>query len=299
MERPTLLLVDDEVFDLEVVAGILGSEYELLAARSGEDAIALAGSESVDLILLDVLMPGMSGFEVCHRLKSSARTQDIPILFVTSLDHPDDETKALEMGAIDFVSKPINHAVLRARVRNHVELKRSRDALKTLSLVDGLTGVANRRRFDEALQAEWRRATRVNHTLALVLADVDNFKAYNDSQGHVAGDEVLRSVARCLAMAAARPTDITARFGGEEFAIILPDTDLEGAHSVAERARHLVASLAIPHLKSDLGIVTISLGVAALKPLPQDRSDRLVLNADQALYKAKTLGRNQSFSATH
>src|SRR5579859_4005198 len=200
-----------------------------------------------DLILLDVVMPGLDGFEVCRRLRAEERTQRIPIVFITGLNALEDERRGLELGAIDFISKPVQAAIVRLRVRNHLELKRYRDFLEDLSLVDGLTGIGNRRRFDEFLLREWRRSRRGRAPLALVLLDVDNFKAFNDHYGHAAGDDCLREVAATIAMLVRRPGDLCARYGGEEFAAILPHTDLTGARTLAERIREAVLALEIPH----------------------------------------------------
>ena len=179
---------------------------------------------SPDLVLLDIKMPGMDGYEVCRRLKQHATTRDIPVIFVTALGEEEDETRGLDAGAIDYITKPVSPRILRARVRAHLSAKDAQDRLAELSRIDELTGIANRRRFDEMLALEWRRNLRQRMPLSLVMCDIDYFKAFNDSHGHVAGDRCLRCVAVAVAGAMRRPTDLPARYGGEEFAALLSAT---------------------------------------------------------------------------
>ena len=231
--RQTVLIVDDAPANIEVLSEALSDEYEVLFATSGQDALDVAAEQHPDLILLDVMMPEMDGYEVCTRLKGDTKTQTIPIIFVTAMDHEEEETKGLNVGAIDYLAKPIRPAIVRARVRNHLELKRYRDNLECLSSTDGLTGIANRRRFDEFLDREWLRARRCQTPLSLILMDIDLFKGYNDHYGHLAGDDCLRHLAREMTACLRRPTDLVARYGGEEFACLLPDTDaMEPCRSV-------------------------------------------------------------------
>ncbi len=252
MEKPkqTVLITDDSPANIEVLCQVLDGEYDVLFATNGPDALAIAFDQSPDLILLDVVMPDMDGYEVCAALKADIRTRDIPVVFVTAMDNDDDETKGLNAGAIDYVTKPIRPAIVRARVRNHLELKRYRDFLENLSSTDGLTGIFNRRRFDETLDREWRRANRNQSPLSLILMDIDLFKPFNDHYGHVAGDECLRRLAQVLPGCLRRASDLAARYGGEEFACLLPDTDADGADKVAGNVRDAVNELNIPHLYS-------------------------------------------------
>jgi diguanylate cyclase (GGDEF)-like protein len=250
--------------------------------------------ERPDLILLDVLMPGMDGYETCARLKADRLLRDIPVIFVTALDEVSEETRGLEVGAVDYLTKPISAPIVKARVRTHLELKRYQDVLRRLACLDGLTGIGNRRRFDELLEQEWRRAARTGQPLALILADVDDFKAYNDHYGHLAGDECLRLVASTLAAAIKRSMDLLARYGGEEFACLLPETDLTGAVVVARRLVTAVAELRIPHAYSGAAAcVTISAGVASIIPSQDGSASALVQAADTCLYRAKKEGRNR------
>ena len=290
----TILVVDDLPSNIEVLSHAIGDEHEILFATGGQEALNIATAEMPDLILLDVIMPGMDGYEVCARLKSDPRTREIPVIFVTAMDQDDDEARGLSIGAIDYLTKPIRPAIVRARVRNHLQLKSYRDFLEYLSLTDGLTGVPNRRRFDVYLESEWRRARRNGAPISLVILDIDLFKAYNDGYGHPAGDECLRRVAGALVGCVRRPADLVARYGGEEFACLLPDTELDGAVSVAEQIRKNIDELNIPHAHSSVsGRITVSMGVASRVPEGAETPADLVRRADECMYEAKRGGRNQ------
>jgi diguanylate cyclase (GGDEF)-like protein len=294
MARQKILIADDSQTVIDMLCAVLGEDYEVMVAPGGVAAIEMAVDRQPDLILLDVVMPGIDGFEVCRRLRAEERTQRIPIVFITGLNALEDERRGLELGAIDFIAKPIQAAIVRLRVRNHLELKRYRDFLEDLSLVDGLTGIGNRRRFDEFLVREWRRSRRARTPLALVLLDVDYFKAFNDHYGHAAGDDCLREVAATLAMLVRRPGDLCARYGGEEFAAILPHTDLAGARTLADRIREAVLALEIPHEGSAVSPhVTVSIGIAASDPAATEEPEDLLREADRRLYEAKAAGRNR------
>jgi diguanylate cyclase (GGDEF)-like protein len=292
MTRQTILIADDSQAVIDILSAVLGDDYEVFSAREGFSAIELAVERQPDLILLDAVMPGINGFEVCRRLRAEERTQRIPIVFLTSLNAVEDERRGLELGAIDFIAKPIQSAIVRLRVRNHLELKRYRDFLEDLSLVDGLTGIGNRRRFDEFLTREWRRSRRARTPLALVMLDVDYFKAFNDRYGHAAGDDCLREVAATISMLVRRPGDLCARYGGEEFAAILPHTDLAGARVLGERIREAIVALEIAHAGSSVApVVTVSIGIAASDA--GAGPDDLLRHADRQLYEAKSAGRNR------
>ena len=291
----TLLLVDDSKTVCHLLGNLLGPHYRVLTAETGEDGFTLAMNCKPDLILLDVLMPDMDGFAVCRRLKRDSRTREIPVLFLTALGSEADEMRALEAGGIDFILKPICPPVLAARVRNQLELKHHQDRLRNLSLLDGLTGIANRRRFDQYLEMEWQRCSRNGQPLSLVMGDVDFFKAFNDGYGHGRGDECLRAVARVFAMALRRPADLAARYGGEEFVCVLPETDQEGARIVADQIMAQMEELALPHAYSAVaGRVTVSVGVATVERPSLGRSWKtLAEEADLYLYEAKRRGRNR------
>ncbi|MBF0551214.1 MAG: diguanylate cyclase [Deltaproteobacteria bacterium] len=295
--KPKILIIDDTPQNIEVLAEVLGPDQEILFAVCGRDGLDIALAEAPDLILLDVMMPDMNGYEVCTRLKAEERTKDIPVIFVTALNQEDDEAKGLEIGAIDYIIKPISPAIIRARVKNHLELKRYRDFLKDLSSLDGLTGVPNRRRFDECLDLEWRRALRSGGPLASIMMDIDFFKAFNDNYGHVLGDDCLKRVAAALATVVRRPGDMVARYGGEEFVCLLPETNIEGALQVAGSLREKVTGQDIPHRFSSVADhVTMSFGVAVMIPSQDKSPTDLIKLADERLYQAKQTGRNRIIS---
>ncbi len=296
-----ILVVDDEPDNIELISAALEDQHHVIFATHGEEAIVLAHSQRPDLILLDVMMPAPGGYEVCARLKADPATKAIPVIFVTGLDSQEDEAKGLDLGAIDYVTKPVSPPILCARVRNHLELKRARDQLEILSSSDALTGLANRRRFDTVVAAEIARHRRNDEPLSLVLIDVDHFKAYNDIYGHVPGDACLRRVAETIAAAVRRPPDLVARYGGEEFVCILPETDHHGAMRVAEQIRAAVNALRIPHERSSAANhVTVSIGVITTRCDDSLGPNELVALADGQLYGAKSEGRNtiQCFDAT-
>lgn len=295
---PRLLVVDDHPFTLDALAVIFEPDHVVLRALSGEQAIALCSNpdELPDLILLDVEMPGMGGHELCARLKSQPATRDIPIIFVTGHDSLLQEAEGLAIGAVDFIAKPVNAEVVRARVRTHLTLKSQSDLLKQWVYIDGMTGIFNRRYFDERLQAEWARAARQRTPLSVIMMDVDHFKRYNDHYGHQQGDECLRQVAQTIREALKRPGDLVARYGGEEFVCLLPETDLMGAVNVAANIRLAIHDMQRPHAHSPTAqFVTLSLGVcSAIHGQERSQSaDQLLAGADQQLYLAKTKGRNQ------
>jgi diguanylate cyclase (GGDEF)-like protein len=293
-KKQIVLIVNDVAADIKVLNGVLGEECEILFATNGKDAVEIAVAHLPDIILLDVVIPDMDGYKVCAKLKANHRTQDIPVIFITAMNQEEEESKGLNAGGIDYIAKPIRPSILKARVRNHLELKRYRDHLKELSSLDGLTGIANRRKFDEYLDYEWRRARRNRTSIALLMTDIDYFKPYNDHYGHLAGDDCLKRVAKVLKKAADRPADLSARFGGEEFALLMPETDLAGAVHVAERLQQGMKTANIPHEFSDAApYITLSMGIGAAVPLDSKSSIQLIESADKCLYRAKESGRNR------
>jgi diguanylate cyclase (GGDEF)-like protein len=251
-----------------------------------------------DLVLLDVQMPGLDGYEVCRRLKADAATREIPVIFVTARDTMEDQVRGLEAGAVDFITKPVHAPIVRARTRTHILLKQHADRLRELALTDTLTGVANRRSFDERLRTEWRRCQRSQSPIALVMIDVDHFKQYNDAYGHQAGDNCLSRISNAMKSCLRRPGDMLARYGGEEFACLLPETGLGQAMRKAEELGNAVQELAIPHASSGAApIITISRGVAALVPTTELQARELVRISDEMLYEAKRKGRNRTVSS--
>lgn len=294
-EKSAILIVDDISSNIQVLANALQADYRIKVATSGQRALEICRSESPpDLILLDIMMPDMDGYEVCRELKSDAETSSIPIIFVTALSEVSDEEKGLNLGAVDYITKPFHLPIVKVRVRNHLNLKLKTDLLEEMSHIDGLTHIANRRNFDEVLDKEARRVARIAQPISLIMLDIDFFKLFNDNYGHGLGDECLMQVAKAMREVIKRPNDLLARYGGEEFAVILPETPLEGALKVAEELRLAVEALAFPHAYSEVSdSVTISLGVASNLFDQQISIDKVLKQADQALYRAKELGRNQ------
>lgn len=292
--RQKILIVDDAPVNLRVLAQGLMDEYVILVTTSGSEAFEIAIRENPDLILLDVIMPDVDGYEVCKKLKATPQTRHIPIIFVTGKNEDEDELAGLELGAVDYIVKPFSLPIVRARVKTHLELKKYRDLLENYSFIDGLTGIPNRRRFDEFLSTMWLQAIRQNAPVSLIMMDVDHFKAYNDHYGHQAGDECLRTVAMELMSTKRRTTDLLARYGGEEFVCVLPATEKEGAVILAEQLRRRIETIAIPHSFSTAAEhLTLSLGTATILPCADDSPSRIIEQADLALYRAKLAGRNR------
>ena len=290
-----ILVIDDDQTNIKVIIDILKPPgLTVISARNGEMGIKRALFALPDLILLDVMMPGIDGFETCLRLKSEPATQGIPILFMTALNDEENKVKGFDAGGVDYITKPFGAREVVARVKTHLNLKRKQDLLERLVGIDGLTEIPNRRQFDTVLDKEWRRAQRTQTPLSLILLDIDYFKHFNDRYGHTAGDECLRKVARTLARSVKRASDFVARYGGEEFAVILPGATIDQAVEVAEKIRENVESLHLCHAGSQVSdYVTLSLGVATLIPNPETSPQNLIETADKALYRAKANGRNQ------
>ncbi len=333
MEAPdvdviNILIVDDTPANLQLLTSLLRRRgYEVRAANSGALGLAIARATRTEVVLLDISMPEMDGFTVCEQLKSDQRTRDISVIFVSALSEVVDKVKAFAVGGVDYITKPFHVQEVVARVETHLTLRRlqqqlqaqnerlqqeMRDRLaaeaalqaanlelKRLANSDGLTQVANRRRFDEYLSQEWQHMLREQQPLSLILCDVDCFKAYNDVYGHQEGDQCLRQVAQVIDAAVKRAVDLVARYGGEEFAVILPNTVREGAQQVAQEIQASIKALALPHAASSAApIVTLSQGIATLIPQLDEEPDQLIAAADQALYRAKQSGRDRIVVAT-
>jgi diguanylate cyclase (GGDEF)-like protein len=292
--KPKILVVDDMPINITILDKILNPEYEILSAASGKEALEMAYRQIPDLILLDVVMPEMDGFEVCKKLKHDDKTKDIPVIFISANTQEEDESRGFEAGVVDYITKPVRATIVKARVRLQLELKSARDHLKSLSTIDGLTQVANRRKFDETMENEWRRNRRNQHPISLIMMDIDFFKAYNDHYGHLAGDECLKTMAREISAMARRPADLFARYGGEEFVLLLPEVDIKGAGFVARQVQEIVKTVGVPHAYSLIAeYVTLSMGVATLVPQEGQAHYDLIYAADKLLYLAKQNGRNQ------
>lgn len=298
MRNHSILLVDDDPLIIRSISRILTSVAEIRFATNGESALRLAHESVPDLILLDAEMPGMSGFQVCHALKSDPELADVSVVFVTSHSDTAMHIAGLEAGAVDFIAKPISEPLLLARVKSQLRIKRLTDELRSATMLDPLTQIANRRRFDERLSREWLRCARSNEPISVLMADVDYFKRFNDTYGHPAGDSCLKEVAAVLEATCHRPADLAARYGGEEFAVLLPGVSLSGARHVAHRTLNALNTLALPHVNSSTSKhVTVSIGIGYLDEVSQKGNERDLLSAaDKALYAAKAAGRAQSWS---
>jgi len=290
--KPRLLLVDDLPPNIQALHQVFAADCQVLMATSGEQALALCARQQPDLILLDLMMPGMDGFEVCRRIKADPALADIPVIFLTADQDEATEERGLECGAVDFVTKPFRPSVMRSRVKTHLTLKFQNDLLRQQALIDGLTGLYNRRFFDTRAQAELQRAQRNGSSLALLLVDVDFFKHYNDHYGHLAGDDALRAVATALRGQLRRPGDLAFRYGGEEFAVLLAETGLEGARLVAQALEGAVRALAMPHAQSEAApVLSVSIGGVCSTAAQDLTLADWMLQADQQLYLAKAQGR--------
>lgn len=320
---PLILVADDEKTLRLVLRRVMQQEgYEVIEAMDGEEALQLYQHKQPDMILLDAMMPGMDGFTCCAELQRRLGEDCPPVLMITALDDGPSVDLAFKVGATDYVTKPIHWPVLRQRVRRLLQtrwamtelrlqverermltdkqrkltedLEKANEELERLASVDGLTGIANRRYFDNYLEREWKRAARNHFSLSIIMCDVDFFKPYNDTYGHQAGDDCLKLVADVIVRHLKRPTDLLARYGGEEFAVILPDTLAEGAVYVAENIRQKLWERGIPHQGSRISDrVTLSCGVATIVPSAESQPRELIKTADVALYQAKQQGRDR------
>lgn len=319
-----VLIVDDTPENIGVLFELLNTHhFDVFIAQSGENALQIAESESPDIVLLDIMMPGgMDGFDVCRQLKTNEITKDIPVIFMTALAETGDKIRGFKLGAVDYVTKPFHQEEVLARIDTHLTLRAlqqqlqlknqhlqqeieerkkvehdlqvANQTLQQLANLDGLTLIANRRRFDEYLSQTWAYHKHIQKSLALLFCDIDYFKNYNDHYGHLTGDDCLQKVATALMKATRKPCDLAARYGGEEFALVLPETRLEDAVYIAQRLQHIVADLKLEHASSKVSsYITLSIGVVAAIPTAEQSPQMLLAKADQALYRAKTQGRNQ------
>ena len=297
-ENNSILIVDDETANLMLLTHVLSPEYTVYAVKDGESAIKKAKAILPDLILLDIIMPGMSGYEVLTALRNLEETRNIPVIFITGLSSSEDEEKGLAFDAADYISKPFNAAIVKLRVRNQIRIINQIRTIDHLSTTDQLTNIMNRRGFDNQLYKEWRIMIRESFPISVLLLDVDKFKIYNDTYGHQQGDVVLQEVAKILTESAWRPSDSAARWGGEEFIVLLPYTDLKGAMDVAERIRSNIENNIIPCADGSGTNVTVSIGVNTLIPDKNDSVFDFIAQADKALYTAKEKGRNRVCEAS-
>ncbi|MCL2248257.1 MAG: diguanylate cyclase [Oscillospiraceae bacterium] len=291
----TVLIIEDDVENIKVLRNILSSDYVVYAERVSKDAVSTAKKLLPDIILLDVMMPGMDGFEVIGQLKSELLTKDIPIIFVTGRTDTEDEVKGFSLGAVDYINKPFNAPVVKMRVAHQIKIINQMREIQNLSTTDTLTGIGNRLFFNTLIDQEWERAKRQQSHISFIIFDIDNFKNFNDTYGHLNGDKALVIVAKVISSALTRVTDKTARWGGEEFAIILPDTPISGAKQVAESIREAVENAKFELDDGRAASVTVSGGVQSV--IPKHKGEyglpEFFKEADEALYKAKRTGKNK------
>jgi len=291
-DRNSILIVDDVETNLIILSSILTPEYATFVAKNGMRAIELARKHTPDIILLDIVMPDIDGFEVLSRLKESEVTKNIPVILLTSMGNETSEEKGLELGAVDYIIKPFNPIIVKKRIKNQMEMINQFKEIKYLSITDKLTGLYNRHHFDERLEREWNNALRNKMVLSLLLIDLDHFKNYNDTYGHIQGDRALQETASLIEQSLNRSVDAAARWGGEEFAVLLTNTDLQGALKVAERIRERIEGALIFCSDGEITRITVSIGIKTMVPIHQNTIDEFLTSADKALYDAKERGRN-------
>ncbi len=292
-DKDTILVVDDEEINREMMASNLEDLYRVVTAESGIAALEMCRDVQPDLVLLDVMMGEMSGLEVCRQMQKDKELQEIPVIFITGLNKVDDEDACWEAGGVDFINKPIHYRTLLHRVKSHLKLKHQASELKLLAFRDGLTQIYNRRYMEAHLPKIFKHHLREKQPLSFLMIDIDYFKGYNDLYGHVAGDTVLIEVAKTMQESLTRPQDQVMRYGGEEFFIVLPNTDQVGAVFVAERLNRNIENKKLGFADSPFGCVTVSIGVATATVESKLYSESLMKLADKALYSAKEKGRNQ------
>lgn len=295
-KREIILVVDDIPANIQILSIILGKEYDIRVATNGKDALYIANSvDTPDLILLDILMPEMDGYEVCKKLKKNLLTSDIPVIFVTVKNEIEDEAKGFSLGAVDYIIKPFHSSIVRARVQTHLRLRKQAKLLEEYAFLDPLTLISNRRKFNTELDIEWRRALRNKTPLSLCMIDIDYFKLYNDILGHGEGDMCLQKVAATINRHSSRAGELVARYGGEEFIVLLPGCNQEQGYQSAQNIREMVEKLAISHPSSTVSsLLTLSIGCSTVYPSQTTMDIREFIKlTDDALYKAKKSGRNR------
>jgi len=291
-KKHSVLLIDDSDVNTTMLSNILSPDYKILVAKCGHEGIELAKTKTPDIIILDVVMPDISGYDVIVMLKKAVSTRNIPVIFITSLANLEDETKGLSLGGSDYITKPFCKEIVKLRVQNQSRILNYIDTIERLSRIDQLTGLPNRRSVHERSLSEWKLAIREGTTLSVLIIDIDHFKKCNDTYGHLMGDVVLQKTAKAISHALNRPSDFAARWGGEEFIVLLPKTESEGAAIIAESIRKSVEDVEIPFADGRSTRVTISIGVNTHSPTKKCSIDDLLNYADDALYIAKKRGRN-------
>lgn len=298
-----LIADDDRLVRTRLRVWLEADGYKVIEASDGAACLAAYEQYHPDLVLLDLILPDRSGLDCCAQIYGMSGGNYTPIVIITGCEDAQSIERAFALGAVDYATKPIPWPIFRHRLRRFLEESRKNRRLETenqqlarLATLDGLTRIPNRRRFDEHLDAMWRQMVREEDWISIVIGDVDFFKAYNDTYGHLEGDRCLQKIAETLSQCCYRPLDLVARYGGEEFSLVLPQTNLTGALNLAARLSEAIAALNIPHSGSSVdSSVTMSFGVAAARPDANMWADLLLEATDEALYKAKSLGRHQAY----
>jgi diguanylate cyclase (GGDEF)-like protein len=284
-----VLVVSDSYIDLDIISSILSPYYEVKATSSIGQAMSLLKTVKIDLIILDCSASKGNYNDFLSDIKNNEETMKIPVILVGNASKPEEEERSFSLGAVDYISKPFKASIIKIRVNNQRLLVKQIKAIEELGMLDSLTGIFNRRGFDNRMHLEWFRAIREKSSISLAVADIDHFKAYNDRYGHIQGDALLHALARRLSSMLRRPADFVARWGGEEFVIVLPDTEIKPVLLHLEEIREAVEKMVVP----DSPPATISIGVASIFPTIDSSLEEFFSQADKALYKAKNSGRNK------
>jgi len=289
-----ILVVEDSTYNLHVIEKILEDQYVVGKAVTAQEGLKAAQIFSPDLILLDIILPDANGFDLLVRLKEMETTKKIPVILITGLDSEAAEEWGFRLGAVDYIKKPFRETIVKARVNTQIRAIKQLQVLEKMSLLDALTGISNRRAFDQQIQHEWSHALRNRCEVSLLMLDVDQFKEYNDTYGHPQGDVMLQRITQVVQGTLKRSLDVFCRYGGEEFAVLLPGTSLQGARIVAERIREAVAQTEVYNSETKcITRPTVSIGAATAFPARGDKLSDLIERADRLLYQAKSKGRNR------
>lgn len=288
-----ILIVDDSLVQAAQLKSILEDDYDITTAQTAEDGLQRASNEDYSLILLDIVMPGMDGFTLLKKLQEEIITQSIPVILITSLSDVANEERGLVLGAVDYITKPFNPLIVKARVNTHIKLYHYRKQAERQSMTDQLTGIANRRKYDSYSAAKWYEAVRLQVPFSICMFDIDHFKSYNDQFGHPAGDKTIAAIAKTISSYLNRGTDFFARYGGEEFVAICMGDPSEKIFAYVKKIRQEIENLHIPHEPSVSQWVTVSIGGVTVIPSMEKSYDSYLKIADTMLYDAKKRGRNR------
>jgi len=298
-DKLKILMIEDSKLNQKILYKILNKDYQVIFAHDGVEALKKVKYEHPDLILLDIVLPGIDGFDVLTEIKKCEISNAIPVIIISGRSNPDDEVKGLELGAVDYITKPFHEIVVKARVETQVRILKQMRIIEKFSFIDTLTNIPNRRLFDQNLKKEWNRAKREKNSTSIIMIDIDHFKKYNDTHGHPQGDIALKTVADIITSSLKRSTDIAARWGGEEFSVLLPNTTIDGAMFIAEDIRKNVETASVPCSATNSNHkITVSIGAAHIQPDNNNSIKELIILADTALYKAKEMGRNRTYAET-